>query len=214
MQQRPGGRRPSRSLIRRFRKNEKGSTSVEFAMVSVPFLGLLFAIFESAYVFFVTESLESAVNDAGRTLMTGQNTSSYTSATGFRDGVVCAKLPSFITCSNVTVDVRTAGTSGSTSFSGANTYASTAISSTSNYFCPGSQGDVVVMRVMYDMPVYLPMLVATSVGKVSTMTNGQTNVAASGATADYRHRIIATSVFRNEPYGSTTISSTCSSASF
>ena len=40
-----------RRLLRRFRGDRSGATAVEFAMVSVPFFGLLFAIFETAFVF-------------------------------------------------------------------------------------------------------------------------------------------------------------------
>ena len=178
-------RRPLRSIVRRFRKNADGATAVEFGMVSVPFLGLLFAIFESAYVFFVTEALESAVADAGRKIMTGQTLgSAYTgasAASNFRDGVLCTNTATsgtanyvltgatFLNCSNLTVDVRTAGKSGSTSFTttgtGASALASQAISSA--VFCPGSQNDVVVMRIMYDMPVYLPIIIANSLGDVT-----------------------------------------------
>ena len=197
--------RPFRALIRRFRKNDDGATAVEFAMVSVPFLGLLFAIFETAFVFFVTEALESAVQDSARQLMTGQKTgSSYANAGAFRTGVVCNYVPAFLTCSNLSVDVRTAGTSGSTTFSGASSYASTAIDTSATKYCPGNQGDVVVMRIMYDMPVYLPMLVASGVGKASVAHNGETNVSGS-----YKHRIIATAVYRNEPFGTQTIVSGC-----
>lgn len=35
------------------------ATAVEFALVSVPFLGLLFAIFETALVFFTAQGVEA-----------------------------------------------------------------------------------------------------------------------------------------------------------
>ena len=62
---------PSR-LVRRFVRQQDGSAAVEFGMVAVPFLGLTFAIFETALVFFAGQTLETAVADLARLIMTGQ----------------------------------------------------------------------------------------------------------------------------------------------
>ena len=71
----------------RYLKDSSGATAVEFAIVSVPFLGLLFAIFETALVFFTAQSVEAATSEAARRIMTGQaqGNSAVTSATQFRD---------------------------------------------------------------------------------------------------------------------------------
>ena len=79
------------TLVRRFRREDDGVTAVEFALVSVPFLGLLFAIFETAFVFFAVQGVEAAVNDAARMVMTGQvqYVSGISSAAEFKDKVIC-----------------------------------------------------------------------------------------------------------------------------
>ena len=59
-----------RRLLRRFRSDRSGATAVEFAMVSVPFLGLLFAIFETAFVFLVGEGLDAATTAAAMMMRT------------------------------------------------------------------------------------------------------------------------------------------------
>ena len=59
-------------VVRRFTRHQKGAAAVEFALVATPFLALLFAIIESALVFFAGQMLESAASDAGRMIMTGQ----------------------------------------------------------------------------------------------------------------------------------------------
>ena len=40
-----------RSLIKRFVKDRRGSTAVEFVLLAAPFLGLIFAIIESSVSF-------------------------------------------------------------------------------------------------------------------------------------------------------------------
>ena len=54
-------------------------------------LGLLFAIFETAFVFFATQGVEAAVNDAARYVMTGQvqYDGTITSASDFKTKVIC-----------------------------------------------------------------------------------------------------------------------------
>ena len=53
-------------LGRRFIKQQDGAAAVEFALVATPFLALLFAIIESAMVFFAGQSLEAATASAAR----------------------------------------------------------------------------------------------------------------------------------------------------
>ena len=64
-----------RNAMRRFRRNRRGSAAVEFALVAPVFFALLFAIIESAMVFFAGQVLETGVQDSGRLLYTSQNVS-------------------------------------------------------------------------------------------------------------------------------------------
>ena len=51
-------------VARRFARQQDGAAAVEFALVAVPFLALMFAILETALVFFAGQTLEAAVTDA------------------------------------------------------------------------------------------------------------------------------------------------------
>ena len=102
-----------RALLRRFRGDRSGATAVEFAMVSVPFFGLLFAIFQTAFVFLAQEGLDAATTAAARQLMTGQAqaVAAITTAAQFRNSLICnptppaqRMLPSFINCANLIVE--------------------------------------------------------------------------------------------------------------
>ena len=60
------------AALRRFRRNRHGSAAVEFAMIAPMFIALLFAILESAMVFFASQVLETVTQDSARMIMTGQ----------------------------------------------------------------------------------------------------------------------------------------------
>ena len=160
-----------RRLLRRFRSDRSGATAVEFAMVSVPFFGLLFAIFETAFVFLAQEGLDAATTAAARQLMTGQaqNISTITTAAQFANSLICNPtppaqriLPTFINCANLIVDVSQAST-----FAGANVSKSFYTNPTTNYD-PGGADCIVVVRVVYPMPAYLSIIAGN--GLVATGT--------------------------------------------
>jgi Flp pilus assembly protein TadG len=60
------------SLVKRLRKNEDGATAVEFALVALPFFGLIFAVIEIGIFFFASRFLEDGVYNAGRRVLTQQ----------------------------------------------------------------------------------------------------------------------------------------------
>src|SRR5262245_19316747 len=90
-----------------FARHQEGAAAVEFGLVAAPFLALVFAIMETALVFFSGQALETAVADSARLIMTGQaQTSGYNQAT-FKNAV-CAKIYGLFDCQNgVYVDVQT-----------------------------------------------------------------------------------------------------------
>lgn len=178
-------------LLARFRKEKDGATAVEFAIISVPFIGLLFAIFETAFVFFVTEAIESGVSEAARQVMTGQTqTANITTASAFRSQVLCPTtgkrlLPSFIDCSKVQVDARGAADFASIDFSRPTSYK----------FCLGAPGDITVVRIFYPLPVYFAIIARMADGSIGQVTAG---TELSGG--QRVHMLTGTSVFRTEPY--------------
>lgn len=59
----PPPARSSLKLLRRFRRNRRGSAAVEFALIAPLFFGLLFAIIETAMTFFAGQVLETVTQD-------------------------------------------------------------------------------------------------------------------------------------------------------
>src|SRR5476649_1727686 len=95
-----------KKALRRFRRNRRGSAAVEFALVAPLFFALLFAIIETAMVFFASQVLETVTQDSARFIMTGQaQTAAYTQAQ-FKT-YVCGQIGVLFDCANgIYVDVQ------------------------------------------------------------------------------------------------------------
>lgn len=161
--------------------DQQGATAVEFALVATPFFALIFAILETALVFFAGQTLETAAADGARLIMTGQaQTAGYDQAAFKR--AVCAKIVGLIDCNaGLYIDVKSYA-----SFSSINTAApitNGALNTTGFGFVSGGPGDIVVVRLMYQWPVYAALL-------SFNLSNSGTN----------KRLLMSTVAFRNEPY--------------
>lgn len=147
---------PARAACR-FARQQDGAAAIEFALVAAPFLALIFAILETALVFFAGQTLEAAASDSARLIMTGQaQTASYTQA-DFKTQVCNRLAGGLFNCSTgVYVDVKTY-----TSFSSVNT-ASPIVNGvfdpTKVAYSPGVQGSIVVVTLYYQWPIYVTLL--------------------------------------------------------
>jgi Flp pilus assembly protein TadG len=141
--------------LRRFRRNRRGSAAVEFALVAPLFFGLLFAILETALVFFAGQVLETGVQDAGRLLFTNQANCNGMLAADFKQNV-CDRISALMSCSGLDVDVRTyaAGTAITIAdpIDGSGNYAANVV-----YQPPvcNSTNDTVVVRGFYQWPLFV-----------------------------------------------------------
>ncbi len=171
-----------RAVVRRFLKQQDGAAAVEFAMVVTPFLALTFAIIESAMVFFAGQSLEAATASAARLILTGQAQTAGYSAADFKTQV-CSRVAGLFDCSNgVYVDVKTYNNFSSVS---STPPVSGGQLNTSNMtYTPGGPGCIVKVSIYYQWPIYVSLL-----GNNLSNLNGN------------KRLLVATSVFRNEPYG-------------
>lgn len=172
----------ARSIARRFMRRQDGAAAIEFGLVAAPFLALVFAIMETAMVFFAGQALETAGSDSARLIMTGQAQTSGFDQQKFKDAV-CAKIYGLFNCAGgLQVDVKKFPTFSSVNVSkpiDANGNLNTA-----NFgYEPGGPGDIVVVRLMYQWPVYVSLLGLN----LSDMSGG-------------KRLLMSTVAFRNEPY--------------
>jgi len=181
------GRRHLRSrfarLVLRFARQDRGATAIEFGLVAMPFLALTFAILETAIIFFAGQTLESAVQNSARLILTGQAQSGgYTSAY-FHDNIVCPNAATFFSCSKIYVDVKEYAQFGDITQTPP---------VTNNQFDPtkigytlGGPGCIQVVTVYYVWPVY-----------VSLLSDNLSNLGSN-------RLLSASAVFKNEPYSTT-----------
>jgi Flp pilus assembly pilin Flp len=173
---------PVRNILRRFRRNRQGSAAVEFAMVAPLFFVLLFAIIETGIMFFAGQVLETIAQDSARQIMTGQAQAKAYSQSDFHDKYVCKQIPALFSCDSIYVDVQSYGSA----FPG--TPPPSQIDGSKNFinnmkYCPGNGGDVVVVRLFYQWPLFV-----TALGyDISNLAGGL-------------RLLYATAAFRNEPF--------------
>jgi pilus assembly protein Flp/PilA len=105
-------RRLRRFLLRRFRRDERGATAVEFGFIAVPFFMLMMATTELALMLWTSQQMEEALFQGTRVMLTGESLTKYSgtpAAAGqkFRDDL-CAKMTMLVDCtSRLKVDVKT-----------------------------------------------------------------------------------------------------------
>jgi hypothetical protein len=164
----------------RLLQREDGTAAVEFALVAAPFFALLFAIMETALVFFASQVLETAAADVGRLVLTGQAQGKSLSQADFKTNEVCTKIMGLFDCEKgLTVDVKKYSSFASADMSRPVDANGNVIS---NYQL-GGPCDIVVARLIYQFPVYVSLLGFN----LADMAGG-------------KRLVVATSVFRNEPY--------------
>lgn len=176
-----------RRITSQFGRDRKGVAAIEMALVTAPFLALLFAILETGIVFFSEFALEQKVADASRLIRTGQVDESNTDHATFKS-TVCSGISVLYDCDKLVVDVRSFSdfedmkTTGLPEPLDGNT-----LQPLSNW-STGDQTEVVVVRVFYEWNLLLP----SAITHMDNLGDGKRLIAASVA-------------FRNEPFDMTTV---------
>lgn len=191
------------SLPRRgFLADHAGATAVEFAMISVPFLGLIGAILETGSVYFRTAQLQMATETASRAVLT-HSTAAGLTYKQFIDQNVCTwksqgvvkpgTLSTMFDCDKLMVDVRSP-VGWSVADTGNNFYNSP--NPGGGVIAMPAPGQVAIVRVAYPQTVVSGILgggvfSGQSFGKVR---NGQVNY-----NSAWTQMLMGISAFRVEP---------------
>lgn len=91
---------PVVSRGRKFSRDESGVTAIEFAILGLPFFTIIFAMLETALVFFAGQVLDSAVEDSSRMLKTGRAYAAGYDLDDFRD-LMCGYTFNMFDCSKL-----------------------------------------------------------------------------------------------------------------
>ena len=142
--------------LSQFVRERQAAAAVEFALIVVPFLALLFAIIETALVFFAGQSLQTAAAAAGRMILTGQAQSAGWSADQFKQQV-CGQIYGIFDCANsVYIDVQSYSSFASVNLNPP--VSNGKLNTSSMGYNPGGPGDIVVVRLYYQFPVYVSLI--------------------------------------------------------
>jgi Flp pilus assembly protein TadG len=166
-----------------FVADQKGATAVEFGLVAAPFIALLVALIQTFLAFFAQQLLESVVTESSRMILTGQAQAQNLTQSQFAKAV-CSNVVILFNCNNLMIDVEVAA-SWSSANAGPPTLTFDSHGNVTNtwQYNPGNPGDVVVVRVMYQWPVFLGPLGFN----LANLTNGN-------------RLIMASTAFMNEAY--------------
>jgi Flp pilus assembly protein TadG len=181
---RHGRRRSVFHLFRLLRDDREGTAVIEFALIAVPFLMLLFALFETAFLYFMNQHLDNAVQLAARRIATGQ----YTNANADKDKIklfICNQIVFLIDCpSAVKVDV-----SKLEEFDRPKAPIVDGRFDDSKFgFEAGGAGEVTLLRAAFEYKIFTPFV---SMGSAA-LSNGKI-------------LIMSTAAFRTEPIAGETI---------
>jgi Flp pilus assembly pilin Flp len=176
-------RRRSEAVLAPWCRDERGFTAVEFALVAMPFLMLLFGIIAVGLFFFTAFSLENAVEQASRLIRTGQAQETGMTKDQFK-AEVCRWAPAFVDCDGkmrvnvVNVPDGTRPVPPACTDAGG-----LLVPPASTTFTPGAANENVLVKVCYEWEL---------AGKIPFLRLGDQ---AGGAAM-----IQAATVFRNEPF--------------
>lgn len=173
----------------RFARAERGATAVEFGLVSLPILAMIFGLIELALVFVVATTLDQATQAAARQIRTGAfQTSAATSQVNFK-ALVCQNMTWLQSqcATGLWLDVQTFANYAA--LAGAPPVPIATLdpnSPTANpCFQPGQPADIVLVRTYFQWDLITPLL----------STAFQNMGAGSG-----KRLISSTTAFRNEPF--------------
>jgi Flp pilus assembly protein TadG len=168
-------------LVRRFGRERKGSTAIEFALLAMPFFAIMFAILETSLSFATQQLLANATDRISRDVRTGNLKVADLSGTKLKDrvcGYIALMAPD--NCPGLSVDIKNykefADVPTAVPWGGAGTINQTGFAVT-----PGGPGTINHLRVFYLFPVFTDFVRAYSGSGGKTL-------------------LLATATWRNEPF--------------
>jgi Flp pilus assembly protein TadG len=176
----PPQTRGRRAFVRRLLHASEGSAAVEFGMVALPFILMVFAILELGLVFVTDSVLENATIETGRLVRTGQASAQSMTAAQFKTSL-CGRMSIFAAdcAGRATVDVRRIPQFATTP---PDPMAGGSFNNGVLTYDNGQPGDLILVRVWYRQP-----LLTTFLGQGLSRLN------------DGAAMLTATTAFRNEP---------------
>jgi Flp pilus assembly protein TadG len=176
------------SLLRKFCRfgcARRGSATIEFSLVAVPFFLMTFGLAEISMIGFAQTTLDGAVNDTARAIRTGQAQMGGVGAAQMKDEL-CDRMLRILAVNcdeNLYLDVRTFNSFVAANSDALNPIDDGEFDESGFGYQPGQPSSIVVVRAYYRWHIMTPMF-----EPVFQNINGGERV------------LISTMMFRNEPY--------------
>lgn len=139
-----------RKLIQ-FRKNNRGATAVEFAMLAAPLFLLLIGTVQLGVIFLANQTLDAAIDNAGRLIQTGQLQGNGTDIDELKT-LVCDQIPFLSSCEdNIQISIN--AFQEFADIDPDNLFTASGFPVVNNNFQPGLRNEIVVMTAVVSVPV-------------------------------------------------------------
>jgi Flp pilus assembly protein TadG len=171
--------------LRRFRRNRRGSAAVEFAFIAPLFFVLLFALMETALVFFASQILETGTHDSARLLLTHQAQDAGMTQAQFKQDL-CNRVSVLLACDGVYVDVKSYAEGAAVNITDPIDSSGNFVNNFAYQTAPAGSTNTVIVRAFYQWPMFV-----TGLGY--NISNIQRNTSSS------KRLLAATAAFRVEP---------------
>jgi Flp pilus assembly protein TadG len=177
-----------------FKSAVEGAVALEFAIVAPAFLLLLLFPISLGYTMILKQGLDYATGQVAEQIATGQVQAAQLNQANFITTIVCPRLPSIFSCSNVIVNVQNVPTNDASFPSEYYAFVNTAktalipppSSNANASYCIGNAQSYVYLQILYPIPSLFSLLPGSP---GMTSYNGQ-----------MVYMVTSTATFLNEPF--------------
>ncbi len=192
-------------------RDTRAVTSLEFALMAVPFFGLMVATMSVGVWYFYNACLDVGIYKAGRLVMTGQfQAKNISTPANFSTSILCPNMPGFIPCSTSNPQITMAVVNNISSLFNTRTATVPGSNPPVTYqivtlkdplpqaICSPQQGSLVYVQAKYTMPSFMSiftLFTGTTPGHTArTMFN---NVVTAGTTVKVEEFPTGSATFTN-----------------
>ena len=192
-------RRAAARRLVRARADQRGAAAVEFALLIVPFLLMMFALLEMGFQVFLASDFDTAVRNESRSMQIGAAQVQRLTQAQFRQRV-CDRLSVAYDCNKIAVDVRVVSWWSSSiietweaPFAKYAQMKAPYRDNSQNEFCMGIDNKITLVRAMIEIPVFSGFWLPKKIKAGDEMV----------------YAMVSNHLFRVEPYGGTATSGDC-----
>lgn len=145
-------------LVARLWRDRRGSTALEFAIVSLPCITLLVFLAEIGYDFFAQICLDYSVQTAARQIQIGAAQGASTPAV-FQANYMCPALSGLLPCSSISVNILPIVIDYYTDTAADYRDKSGKLDTSKYSYCPGNPNQLMLVQAIYTSPSLIALVV-------------------------------------------------------